>query len=120
MPLLTEYIPKHHRVRFAFEIVDLQFLRALEDLRIISAGLTQASEIALDVGHENRNATRTEILRECLERNSFSGPGGASDQAVAVRHFREQKDLFLRLGDENRFIHTSGAILNPIRGSCRA
>jgi hypothetical protein len=40
MPLLAEYIPEDDRTGFAFEVGDLEFLRALDDFRIIPAGLT--------------------------------------------------------------------------------
>ena len=89
MPLLTEHIPEHDRAGFAGEIVDLKLLCPLDDFRIVCARLAQAGKIALNVGHENRYATRTKILRERLQRDRFSGPRSACDQAVAVRHFRQ-------------------------------
>jgi hypothetical protein len=92
--LPAEHIPKHHRVGFAFEIIDLKLLRALEDLRIISARLTEASQVAFHVRHEYRHATRAEILRKRLQGDCFSRARGACDQAMAVRHFWKQINWF--------------------------
>ena len=109
MALLAEYIPEHDRIGFAFEIVDLQLLRALENFRIISARLTNPSEIPFHVRHKDGNATRAEIFRERLQRDCLSGPSRAGDQAVTVRHLRQQIDRFLRLCDEDRFVsHGTG------------
>ena len=90
---------------FAFEIVDPELLHALENFRIIPARLADPGEIAFHVGHENRHAARAEIFRQRLQRDGLAGAGRAGDQAVAIRHFRQQKDLFLRLCDKNRFGH---------------
>jgi hypothetical protein len=103
--LLAEHIPKHHRTGFAFEIINLQFLRALQDFRTISTCLTEAGKVALHVGHKNRHTAGAKILCECLQRNCLPCARGASDQTVAVCHFREQKDLFLRLSNENGIEH---------------
>src|SRR5215475_2370421 len=105
MSLLPEYIPEHNRTRFAGEVVDLKLLCPLDDFRIISARLTESSEVAFDVRHENRYATRTKIFRERLQRYRFSGPCGACNQAVAVRHLRQQKNRLFRLRDEDWFGH---------------
>jgi hypothetical protein len=40
-----------------------------------------------------------------LQCDRFSGPSGARNQAVAVRHFRQQKNRLLRLRDEDGFGH---------------
>jgi hypothetical protein len=87
MPLLSEYIPKHDRAGFAFEISDLKLLRPLDHIRIVSTRLAQSREIAFHVRHENRHAPCAEIFRERLQRDRFSRSGGAGDQAVAVCHF---------------------------------
>ena len=79
------------------------FARSI-DLRIVRAGLAQAGEIAFDVGHENRHATGTKIFRERLQGDCFSRAGGAGDQAVAVRHFRQQKNRLRGLRDEDGFV----------------
>src|SRR5438477_12555349 len=107
MSLLAEHIPENDRAGFAGEIVDLKLLRPLDDFRIVCARLAQAGEITFDVSHENRHATRTEILRKGLERDRFSYSRGARNQAVAVRHLRQQKNRLLGLRDEDGFVHTA-------------
>src|SRR5438034_2235567 len=104
MTLFAEYVPENNRRRFAFEVVDLKLLRALENLRIISAGLAQPREITLHVCHEHRHATRAEIFSKCLECHRFSCSGSTSDQAVTIRHLRQQKNFFLRLRNEDWFV----------------
>ena len=47
MPLLAKNIPKHIRVGFAFEIIDLKLFRAFEDLWTISTRLTQPARSPL-------------------------------------------------------------------------
>jgi hypothetical protein len=105
MTLFAEHIPKHHRAGFAFEIIDLKFFGALQDFRIISARLTQSREIAFYVRQKNRHTPRAEILCERLKRDRFPRAGGAGDQTVAVCHFGEQKDLFLRFSNEDGIGH---------------
>jgi hypothetical protein len=105
MSLLAEHIPEHDRAGLSSEIVDLKLLRTLDDFRVVCPSLAQAGEIAFDVGHENRHATRTEIFRQGLQRHRFARTRGASDQAVAIRHFRQQKNRLLGLRDENGFGH---------------
>ena len=80
-------------------------MRALDDLRIVAAGLAHPGEIAFHVRHENRNAPRAEIFRERLQRHGFARAGRAGDKAMAVRHFRQEIDRFFALGDENWIVH---------------
>ena len=68
-------------------------------------GWLNPGEIAFHIRHENRNAARAEIFRERLQRDGFAGAGRAGDQAMAVRHFRQEIDRLLCLGDENRVVH---------------
>ena len=105
MSLLTEHIPKHDRASFAFEILDLKLLRPFDHIRIVSARLAQSREIALYVGHENRHASRAEVFSERLQRHRFSGSSCTRDQTVAIRHLRQEKDLFLRLRNEDGVSH---------------
>src|SRR5262249_41791907 len=119
MALLTEHIPKHHGAGFAFEIIDLKFLRALQDFGTISTRLTESREVAFHVRHENRHTAQAEILSKRLERDRFPRAGGAGNQTVAVCHFGKQEDLFLRLGNENWFAHMKLVILSLIRRNCR-
>src|SRR6266567_3372010 len=111
MSLLAEHIPKHDRAGFAGEIVDLKIFRAFDHLRIVCARLAQPGEIAFDIGHENRHALRTKIFGESLKSDCLSRSRSAGSQAVAVRHFRQQKDWFLGLGDQDGLSHDLATIL---------
>ena len=93
-----------------------KLLRALDDFRIVSARLAQSGEIAFHVRHENRNAARAEIFRERLQRNGLSRAGGAGDQPVPVRHFRQEIDWLLCLRDEDGVVRhkTPRSTLNAV------
>jgi hypothetical protein len=91
----------------------------LQDFRIISARLAKPREIAFHVRHEYRHTARAEILRERLECDRFPRASCAGDQAVTIRHLRQQKDLFRRLGYEDCFTHGKPFTLSLIRASCR-
>src|SRR5213594_3444021 len=105
MSLLAEYIPENDRAGCAFEAVNLKLFRSFDYFRVVATQLAQSREIAFHVRHENRNAARTEIFCERLQRHCLSSSSCTGDQAMAVGHFREQKDLFLRLCNEDRFRH---------------
>src|SRR3954465_1777060 len=105
MSLLAEHIPENDRAGFASKIVDVKLLGSLEHFRIVRARLAQAGEVAFNVGHEYRHTTRAKIFGERLQRDSFSSPSGACNQAVPVRHLRKQKNWLLRLPDEDGFGH---------------
>src|SRR5438876_2236099 len=111
MPLLAEHIPEHDRAGFAREIVYLKLLRAFDHLRIVCARLAQPCQIAFNVGHENRHAPRTKIFGEGLKSDCLSGSRSAGNQAVAVCHFRQQKDWLLGLGDSDGLSHDLVTIL---------
>src|SRR5262245_4184151 len=111
MSLFAKHIPEHDRAGLASEVVDLKLLCPLDDFRIVCTRLAQASEIAFNVGHENRHAAPTEIFSERLQRDRLSRARGARDQAVAVRHLRQQKDRFLGLCDEYGLGHDLNTIL---------
>jgi hypothetical protein len=57
------------------------------------AGLADAGEVALHVGHEDRHADVGELLGQGLQRDRLAGAGGAGDQAVAVGQPRQQVAL---------------------------
>src|SRR4029077_2415119 len=107
MSLLPEHIPENDWTSLAGEIVDLKFLCPLDDFRIVCAWLTQAGEITFDVGHEHSHTTCTEIFGERLQSNCFPCARGAGNQAVAVRHFRQQENRLLRLRYEDWFGHNA-------------
>ena len=105
MSLLAEHIPENDRAGFAGEIVDLKLLCPLDDFRIVCARLAQAGEIAFDVGHEHSHTTGTEIFGERLQGHCFPCARGAGNQAMPVRHFKQQKNRLLGLRDEDGFGH---------------
>ncbi len=105
MPVFAEHIPEHDGAGFAFEIRNPEFLGALRDLRIVPACLAHAGEIAFYVRHENRNAARAEIFRECLQRYGLAGAGRSGDKAVAIRHFRQEINWLCALRDKNWVVH---------------
>ena len=74
-------------------------LDALGDLRVVAARLAHAGQVALDVGGEDGHADAAECLGQHLERDGLAGAGRAGDQAVTVRHLREQMEVALALGD---------------------
>jgi hypothetical protein len=59
-------------------------LRMAASLGPMAAGLADAGQVALDVGHEHRHADLREVLGQGLQGDGLAGAGGAGDQAVAV------------------------------------
>src|SRR2546423_6795882 len=116
MSLLAEHVPKDDRPGFAGEILDLKLFRAFDHLRIVCAGLAQAGEIAFNVGHEHGYTSRAEIFGERLECHGLSGASCAGNQAVAVCHFRQEKDWFVRLSDKNWLGHSNWNYFEPESG----
>src|SRR5208283_288326 len=77
MTLLAEHIPAGDRTSCEAEILQLQFLYALGNLRIVRAWLADSGKIALYIGGEYRHADAAERFRHHLQRYRFSGAGGA-------------------------------------------
>ncbi len=72
----------------------------------VVAGLADAGEVALDVGHEDRHADLREILGQGLQGHGLAGAGGAGDEAVPVGHAGQQIAFDLRVpGEQQRFGH---------------
>ena len=68
---------------------------------VAAAGLRQAGEITLDVGHEDRHADGAKVFGQCLQAYRLAGAGGARDEAMAVRHLWQQATLGVAvLGDQ--------------------
>ena len=62
---------------------------------VASPGAGEAGQVALDVGHEDRDAGLGQLAGEELERLRLAGAGRAGDEAVAVEH--RQGDLDARV-----------------------
>ena len=97
MTLLAEDVPEdggRSRVR---RLVDAEQLEALAELGGRGAGLRDAGEVTLDVGHEHRNADLREPLGHHLQRDRLPGSGRTGDEAVAIGKRRQQNELGLRV-----------------------
>jgi hypothetical protein len=99
MALLTEYIPKYRR-----ELVGLEgkthLGRAFQDKVFGLADFRDARQIALDIGREHRHAGARKTLGHDLQRHSFTGSGGAGDEAVAVGESQRQPGRLVAFADE--------------------
>ena len=71
-----------------------------------AAGLADAGQVALHVGHEHRHAEAAEVLGQRLQRDRLAGAGGAGDQPVAVGQRGQQVAFDVAVaGDEDRVGH---------------
>jgi hypothetical protein len=98
---LAENIPKGDGETDERARAQAEFLQALRNARSRRAGPREAAEAALDVGHENRHAGGGKIFGERLQRDRFSGAGGAGDEVVAVVRSRVEKDRRVAKREEN-------------------
>jgi hypothetical protein len=70
------------------------------------AGIGDAAEIALDVGHEHRHADFREALGEHLHRDRLARAGGARHGTVAVGECGQQRDVaVVGSGNDDRVGH---------------
>src|ERR1700730_2119874 len=100
MTLLAEYIPKHRRKLVGLE-GETHFAGPLEDKILGLAHLGDAGEVSLDIGREYRNARTRKSLGHHLQRNGFSGSGGAGDQTMVICERERQPGGLFTLADEN-------------------
>ena len=82
--LLAEHVPQRGRAGHAVGRGQAALGEDRGDLFGQRAGLADAGQVALDVGHEHRHADAAEVLGQRLQRDRLAGAGGAGDQAVAV------------------------------------
>ena len=107
MTLLAEDVPEHRRAcrRNAGSGTPRSFRRSSE-LGRRRPGLRDARQVALDVGHEHRNADAREPLGHHLQRDGLAGAGRAGDEAVTVGERRQEADLGVAgLGNGQRIGH---------------
>ena len=86
----TEHIPNAHGAALVGEALDAKALDTLLHVLGVLARLRHAGDVALDVGHEHRDARLREALGHDLERNGLSRTKGTGDKAVAVRLVEQQ------------------------------
>jgi hypothetical protein len=113
MAAFAEDVPEHCGTACERVVGDRELLEPLCQAFGRSAGLMNAREVALDVGGEDRDADAAELLGEHLERDGLAGSGGASDEAVAVGHAREQGYVGFPAGDEHGVGHGGQSVAPP-------
>jgi len=111
MALFAEDVPEHHGAGRVLEL-DAELLGAFGHLGVVAAGAAEAGEITLHVGHEDGHADVTQALRDDAKRDSLSGTGGTSNEPVAVRHLRQERNVVVGLGQRQRFGH-AGVLALP-------
>jgi hypothetical protein len=104
--VVGEHVPQRRRARRRRRRLDAALLQDRRHLRIDAARLGDAGQVALDVGHEDRNALAAEVLGERLQRHRLAGAGRTGDEAVAVGHRRQKEALGVAAaGEKDRFGH---------------
>ena len=104
MALLAEYVIETDGASVEIGILDAELGAAFLDEAGHAAGLADAAEVALHVGHEAGDTGFAERLCQHLEGDGLSGTGGSGDESVAVGHFTEDGDGTLRaVGDIEPF-----------------
>ena len=100
MALLPEHVPKHGRKPVGLE-GEAHIAGPFDDKILGLADLGDAREVALDIGREHRNAGARKSLRHHLQRDGFSGSGGAGDEAMAICKPERQPGRLFTLPDED-------------------
>ena len=104
--VVAEHVPQRARAGHGLGRLDAALLQHRRHLGGDAAGLADAGQVALDVGHEHRHAEAAEVLGQRLQRDRLAGAGGAGDQAVAVGQRRQQVAFDVAVaGDEDRVGH---------------
>ena len=115
----AEDVPEHDGRAGELEILQAELRGALGYLRQVAAGHGDSREIALHVGEKDRHADPRQALCQHLQRHGLARARRTGDQAMAVRHLRQQQELVLALGDEDRFGHRR-CLLRTRRSPARA
>jgi hypothetical protein len=104
--LLAKHIPQSDGAGDGFGRIQRAILEDGGHLFADGAGLADAGQVALDVGHEHRHADFREILGQGLQGDGFARAGGPGDQAMAVGQGGQQVAFSGGvLGDQHRFGH---------------
>src|SRR5215218_5041542 len=100
MALLAEKIPEHDWKAIRL-VLDPDLLGTLQKNLLAFARLSDAREVALDVGGEHRHAGIRKPFGHDLKGNSLAGAGRAGDQTVAVGTFQTQSFRLRALADQD-------------------
>src|SRR5947207_13402855 len=103
MSLLAENVPKYGRKPVGLK-VEPHICGALEDEILGLTCFGDARKVSLDVGREHRNACARKTLGHHLQRDGLSGPGGTSDEAMAIGESERQPGGQHSLAYENLFV----------------
>jgi hypothetical protein len=71
------------------KIGDAELFHTLGDLRVLSASVRDAGEIAFDIGHECRHADTVELFGDDPERYGLTRAFRPGNQPVAIGHARQ-------------------------------
>ena len=93
--LLAENIPEAGRVRFEGKVFDAEAVDPLLQAFRRGAGNAHAGQVALDVAQENGHAHIGERFGHDLHRHGLARAGRTGDNAVAVRHLRQEIKIFI-------------------------
>ncbi len=81
-----------------------------------AAGLSHARQVALDVGHKDRDAARAKALSDTLQGHGLTRACRTGNNTVAVGHVREQEELALAVFCYKYwFCHTVGTQAASLR-----
>ena len=92
MALLAVHVPEHGGEIAILEGGHAALHQALGDAVAMLAHLDHTGQVALDVRQEHRHAHIGEALSQDLQGHCLARAGRAGDQAVTVRHLRQQAD----------------------------
>ena len=87
--LLAKHIPQGGGAGQGLGQVNAALLQGGGQLAADLAGLADAGQIALDIGHEHRHANARETLGQCLKGYSLARAGCAGDEPVSIGEARQ-------------------------------
>src|SRR5581483_3898666 len=114
--LFGEDIPERHRAGGECEIVQLEFLRALDNLWLCRARLADSRQIPLHICRKYRYPDATEGLGHHLQGDGLTGSGRARNQSMAVGILRKQIKRGVTHRNQQRIRHRS-ALRESRRGT---
>src|SRR5207302_7987030 len=117
MALLAEHIPKHGRKPVGLE-GEAHIAGPFDDKILGLADFRDARKVSLDIGREHRDAGARKSLRHHLQRDGFSGSGGAGDEAMAICKPERQPDWLFTLPDEDFLVGIGHLVV--VRSHCIA